>query len=89
MPTMPLLNWWKARAQARVERLKRALSAPLPPGAAYGRSIRVKRLLTSMNAQKEWLGALDQQIEQVREALEGAGSSGASASKTKTGSLGD
>jgi hypothetical protein len=91
MPNRPLLNWWKAAAQAKREQLQRVLTLTLPPGLAYRRSVLVGQALNSVNRQKDWVDAIDQHLSDVRQVLEGAGAFSASGTKakTKTGSLGD
>ena len=89
MPSRPLLDAWKAAAKAKRERLQRLLSATLPPGQSYRRSVLVNQVMNSVNQKKDWVTAFDDHLEHVREVLEGAGSTGASATKMKSGSLGD
>jgi hypothetical protein len=65
------------------------LSATLPPGQAYRRSVLLNHALNSVNKQKDWIEAYDQHLEKVREALDGAATTSASATKSKMGNLGE
>jgi|SwirhisoilCB3_FD_contig_123_49489_length_1080_multi_18_in_0_out_2_2 hypothetical protein len=65
-----LLDWWKARAQARRDTLARLLSRkPVNARQAFRRQMFVQAALQSVTNRKDWSAAIDEHLSRIEDAL--------------------